>query len=108
VGLDIPDLNSDLGERGGWEADAADACVQAGFQADCVTFDYDYFATDDEGNGRTPIGDPGNDYQPTYTACPVESITPLTGAGTEPIPVGTEIVIVVVCKLPVAEPDAVP
>ncbi|MFD2094192.1 hypothetical protein [Blastococcus deserti] len=108
MGLDIPDLSSDLRDRDGWEANAADACVQAGFRADCVTFAYSYFATDGDGNGRTRIDDPGTDYEPTYAACPVESITPPTGEGTEPIPVGTEIAIVVVCTLPEAQPDAVP
>jgi len=96
VSYDLPNDGSDLDDEDGWQAGFEDKCTAAGHPTDCLHMSVVVSAVGPDGKA-TGISDPGPGYRDdgVYDSCTVTHITP------EPpveVPVGTTVVIDVLCQ----------
>lgn len=97
VSYDLPDVGgSDLADEDNWRAGYANNCTTAGHPPDCLHLTVRAYAPDANGD-PTRIDDPGPNYveDNVYESCPVTEITPAPPAE---VPVGTTVVITVLCR----------
>jgi hypothetical protein len=103
VSYDLPNDGSDLADEDNWQRGFEGKCADAGYPTDCLHMSVVVSAVGPDGKA-TEIKDPGPNYADSgvYSSCTVTHIEP------EPpveVPVGTTVVIEVLCQPVGAEGD---
>jgi hypothetical protein len=104
VSYDLPNVDgSDLADEDNWRSGYEDNCTRAGHPSDCLHMSVEVYAPDANGDPVRIRPDPGPNYADAgvYATCPVTAITPEPPAE---VPVGTTVIIKVLCQPVDAEP----